>query len=219
MSRAGFSRRLTSRPQMKNDSYQGATLVAPNVALCSIGGGLQPAEVNVCTRRSRLMPKRYDHGRTPAACSEIRVSCSCARLTEPERRMPPIANPYSHTWIRISQMVSATYEQFSAKPLKINGAPGSPFFWANLGRRILRLRRASDWEEVSYFRYAKTQSPVSFRFGFQPHDLAGRLYYHAGCGAQCADPRRQGRRSPGLRAGQANCRLCGRMLLGHTVNV
>jgi hypothetical protein len=131
MSRAGFSRRHTSRP---------------SVALCPVGAGLHPAELNVRLGRTLSMPKPYDHERRQAACSEIRPSCARARLTELERRTSPIANPYSHTWIRISLMVSVTYEQFPAKPLKIND-----------GReRTLRCRLYSS---------ARSRIPCGERFG------------------------------------------------------
>jgi|SRR5271157_1113054 len=115
MTRAGFSRRHTSRPQMNKGSYQGTTSVVPTVALFLVGGGLQPAEVHVRVKRLRSMPKPYDPEPTPAALSEF---CARARITDPTRRSAPVANPYSHTWIRISSMVSVTYEQFPAKPLK-----------------------------------------------------------------------------------------------------
>src|SRR5271157_2981108 len=117
MTRAGFSRRHTSRPQMNKGSYQGTTSVVPTVALFLVGGGLQPAEVHVRVKRLRSMPKPYDPEPTPAALSEF---CARARITDPTRRSAPVANPYSHTWIRINSTSSATYKQFSAKPLKIN---------------------------------------------------------------------------------------------------
>jgi peptide-methionine (S)-S-oxide reductase len=63
------------------------------------------------------MPKMYDHEPTRATCSEC---CMRKRLTGLERGMRPVANPHSHKWIRINHTLSARYEQFPAKPLKIN---------------------------------------------------------------------------------------------------
>ncbi len=73
------------------------------------------------------MPKLYDKERSRAACSEIRMryphertNMSVLLRIESARSVVPLANPYSHTWIRISLMVSVTCEQFLPKPLILN---------------------------------------------------------------------------------------------------
>jgi len=66
---------------------------------------------------------------TRAACGEICVSRARERAVlgsfpkrKPARRATRNANSHAHIWIRINSTSSTTYQQFSAKPLKINEA-------------------------------------------------------------------------------------------------